>query len=268
MKLNLYDILQTVLNESVGQNEVTDAIDNRYRVFIDYSDEFNRAPGQRLIEPYCLGITKAGNPALRAYEYQGATLRGIPKWKLFRLDRITKWRPLRNSTFNLQPSEQGWPAPPYNENGDKTLIAIIDQVKFDNNNDGLYQPTLDRLRKQTDQLVNHSNAIDMTKLKDVPRGPIRQRRNNIYTSRPTSKQYAMFRKNVADSERDAEELKNYWGDYDKAEQEMNNNNILNHENDDLNNIRGPITNYDEDDYDDFDDYGYDYGYDKRNKRRR
>lgn len=254
MSLNLFDILNEVLNESVGQNEVTDAIDNRYRVFIDYSDEFNRAPGQRLIEPYCLGITKANNAALRAYEYQGATLRGIPHWKLFRLDRITKWKPLRNSKFNLPPNEQGWAAPPYNENGDNSLIAIIDQVKFDKNDDGLYQPSLDKLRKQTDQLVNHSNAIDLAKLKDIPQGPIRQRKNNVYTSRPTSKQYAMFRKNIADTERDAEELKNYWGDYDKAEQEKNSQYLSNIENgEESDNIRGPIERYD-DEEDSYEDY--------------
>ena len=78
MSLNLYTILESVLNESIDQNSVSNAIENRTRVLIDYSDENNNAPGQRLIEPYALGITKAGNLALRAYQYQGATLRGIP----------------------------------------------------------------------------------------------------------------------------------------------------------------------------------------------
>lgn len=240
MNLNLYDILEQVLNESINQNAVTDAIDNRYRVLIDYSDAENNAPGQRLIEPYVLGITRAGNLALRSYQYQGASLRGIPKWKLFRIDRITKWRPLKNSKFDLQPRDQGFDAPAYNETGDNSLVSVIDQIKFDNNDNGLYQPELDKLRKQTNQLVNHSNALDLSKLETMPRGPIRQKKNNIYTSRPNSKKYAEYRRNVDQTQRDAEHMQTYWGDYDKANQIRNQQNMLNHEDDDMSNIPGPI----------------------------
>lgn len=250
--LNLYNILQEVLNEQVDQNIVMDAIDNKYRAFIDYSDEKNRAPGQRLIEPYAFGITKAGNPALRAYQYQGATLRGVPKWKLFRLDRITKWRPLRNSKFELEPRDQGFNAPAYNEHGDNTMIKVIDQVKFDNgDNNGLYQPELDKLRKQTDQLVNHSNAIDLSKAETMPSGPIRQKKNNIYTSHPNSKTYAKYRQNVDNTQRNANDMNDYWADYDKAEQERMRQNG-NNNNDDSSNYAGPIYNGDDDDNDDFD----------------
>lgn len=253
MNLNLYDILEQVLNESVNQNAVMDAIDNRYRVLIDYSDAENNAPGQRLIEPYALGITRAGNLALRSYQYQGASLRGIPKWKLFRLDRITKWRPLKNSKFNLQPKDQGFDAPAYNEIGDNSLASVIDQVKFDSNDNGLYQPELDKLRKQTDQLINHSNALDLSKLKSVPKGPIRQKKNNIYTSRPNSKAYAQYRKNMADTERDAEQMKNYWGDYDKASQLRDMQNQVTQTDDDMNNIRGPLWNDNDENNNDYEE---------------
>lgn len=255
MRLNLYDILQTVLNEGVNQHAVMDAIDNRYRAFIDYSDEDNNAPGQRLIEPYALGLTKAGNLALRAYQYQGATLRGIPKWKLFRLDRMTKWRPLRNSKFNLQPKDQGFNAPAYNEHGDNTMISVIDQVKFNKPSEesGLYQPELDKLRQQTDQLVNHSNAISMAQLKDMPQGPIRQRRNNVYTSQPNSQKYKEYQKNIDRSQRTADDTAKYWGDYDKATQEAQDASTLRHKDDEMDSIHGPINDFnrEEDDYDDY-----------------
>lgn len=245
MRLNLYDILQSVLNESVTQGEVVDAINNRYRAFIDYSDEDNNAPGQRLVEPYALGITNAGNLALRAYQYQGATLSGIPKWKMFRLDRMRRWRPLRNSKFNLQPKDQGFDAPPYNSTGDKSMVSVLAQVKFKNGNDNLYQPSLDKMRRQTDQITNHSNALDLSKLEKTPTGPIRQRRNNVYTSRPTSKMYAQYRKNIADTQRDAEDTQKYWGDYDKAEQARE---AQMEKLSDLDAIQGPIKR--EEDHDD------------------
>lgn len=246
MSLNLYTILQNVLNESIDQNSVSKAIEKRTRVLIDYSDANNNAPGQRLIEPYVLGITKAGNLALRAYQYQGSTLRGIPKWKLFRLDRINKWRPLSNSTFELQPRDQGFDAPAYNKNGDNSLVSVITQVHFNKGSENLYQPSLDKLRKQTDQLVNHSNAIDLSKLNKVPTGPIRQRKNNVYTSRPNSKKYAQYRQNIDNTKRDANDMQKYWGDYDKAEQERQTLQRQTQKDDELNNYRGPIKDTDVD----------------------
>jgi len=45
MTLNLYEILQKVLNESVGSNEVSDAINNHNYVDITYVDEDSNAPG-------------------------------------------------------------------------------------------------------------------------------------------------------------------------------------------------------------------------------
>ena len=47
--LNLYDILQNILNESVSPSDVVDAIKNKYQVIITYSDEKNRAPKKSLI---------------------------------------------------------------------------------------------------------------------------------------------------------------------------------------------------------------------------
>lgn len=109
---------------------------------------------------------------------------------------------------------------------------------------------MDKLRKQTDQLVNHSNALDLSKLETIPSGPIRQKKNNIYTSRPNSKKYAQYRQNIADTERDADEMQKYWGDYDRAEQEKQAQQRQLHKDDDLDNYRGPIKDFDDEDYDD------------------
>ena len=248
----LKTLFESIITEEINITKVTDAIRKRKPVKITYkADDEPRGQGERIIHPVAYGISKAGNMVLRAFQPYGDTKTKTPHWKLFRLDRITKWRPLKNSKFNLQPKDQGFDAPAYNEIGDNSLASVIDQVKFDSNDNGLYQPELDKLRKQTDQLINHSNALDLSKLKSVPRGPIRQKKNNIYTSRPNSKAYAQYRKNMADTERDAEQMKNYWDDYDKASQLRDMQNQVTQTDDDMNNIRGPLWN-------DNDEYNNDY----------
>lgn len=129
MRLNLSDILHHVLNESVQPNEVVDAIKNKQQIIITYSDEENHAPQSRLIEPYVYGISKGGNPCIRAFQYQGDTFRGIPKWKLFRLDRITSWRP-NGQTFNMTPKKRGWNVEAYNEQGDNSMVQVLNKASF------------------------------------------------------------------------------------------------------------------------------------------
>ena len=218
MGINLFESLCRVMLESVETKPVIDAIQNRYRVKIKYSDEHNNAPGQRIIEPYAFGLSKSGNPVLRAFQYNGDSLRGIPQWKLFRLDRITSWIPTK-SVFELQPNEQGYGAPNYNENGDKAMSNVIAQVKFDKNEE-LYQPSLDRLRKQT-KMLKTAEPMSLRKLEQMPRGPIKQRKQNVYTSQPNSKKYDMIRKNIENTQNERNKA-DYWADYDKAYQETQN----------------------------------------------
>jgi hypothetical protein len=153
--LNLYDILQKVLNESVSPENVVDAINNKTQVIIKYSDEKNRAPEKRLIEPYVYGISRAGNSVFRAYQYEGDTFRGIPKWKLFRLDRVTDWQPTDNH-FNAQPRERGWNAEAYNEHGDNSMTTVLNQVSldYDETSDNPYEKGSDlyNIRKRTDAM--------------------------------------------------------------------------------------------------------------------
>jgi hypothetical protein len=190
--LNLYEILQQVLVENAFPKDVIDAINNKYRVIINYSDGENSAPNKRLIEPYAYGLSKAGNSVLRAYQYNGDTKRGIPKWKLFRLDRITSWQPT-NQHFNISPNQNGWSAEDYNENGDGSMQTVLSQVKFDNG-DNLYSPN-DRLNKErlkTNRLKN-STPININTMKEPSNqsGPIIEPKNtniNANTSASDIKQ--------------------------------------------------------------------------------
>jgi len=194
MALNLCEILQKVLNESVGSNEVTDAIGNHRYVEITYVDEKSNAPGKRLIQPYAYGITSAGNEALRAFQVEGDTLRGEPKWKLFLLNRVTSWRP-RKQTFNMPPREQGYDiAPEYNSEGDGTLAKVLFQANFDNLDD-----TLSFVKAQRDFVKNAPKINAKNSQGPVPYAN-QQRKKNVFTSQPNSQKYAQYAKNIKDTE--------------------------------------------------------------------
>jgi hypothetical protein len=172
--LNLYDILTNILSESVTPNEVNAAIDDKVQVIINYSDEENRAPKKRLIEPYAYGMTKGGNAVLRAYQYDGDTFRGKPKWKMFRLDRIQSWQPTEQH-FNASPKERGWQAEDYNEEGDRSMTTVFNQVKFDydqtSNNPYQKGSNLYNIRKKTDN-IKKSKPIKVDQMQDNKPGPV------------------------------------------------------------------------------------------------
>lgn len=135
MSLNLFGILQDVLsekrgtlNESVSPSDVIDSINKKVIVKIHYDDGEHHKTGTRFIEPFAYGLSKAGNDVLRAFQVESGpngTLRGTPKWKLFRLDRVTSWAPTKTQ-FELTPDEAGWANAYYfNKNGDKSMSQVL-----------------------------------------------------------------------------------------------------------------------------------------------
>lgn len=195
-KINLLEIYQQVLLESVPSQPILDAIHNRNYVEINYIDNDSNAPGLRLIQPYAYGLSKANNPVLRAFQVSGDSLRKR-FWKTFRLDRIVSWKP-RKQTFNVPPPMQGFDVPDYNQNGDESMSIVYDQVRFDNidTND-----TLTMARQQTQSIANAPKLVG----RNTP-GPIpyanQQRKNSVFTSQPNSKRYAEYAKNVQDAQND------------------------------------------------------------------
>ena len=197
--LNLYEILKEVLNESVSSDSVNDAINNKYRILINYDDEDNHATGTRLVEPYVLGYTRAGNLAFRGYQYEGDTVRGVPKWKLFRLDRVINWQPTKQK-FNVEPRDNGWSAESYNSNGDGSLTSILNQVSFDKKEE-LFSPNdrLNTLRKKTDRLKN-STPINISQMQNQPKpnnsGPITNNVTNSVSNQNTPDFQKMLDRNL------------------------------------------------------------------------
>ena len=102
----LTELLQEILlKESVSVNDIDDAMDNHKRVIINYhSKGEDVATGARVIEVYAYGLTKAGNPVIRAFQPYGDTTTKVPSWKFFRLDRISAWEDT-GQTFSRPASE-------------------------------------------------------------------------------------------------------------------------------------------------------------------
>ncbi len=86
------------LNEYVDRNKVMEMIRGHDVVFIYYAGSETINKGYRTIEIYTIGLSKAGNVVIRAWQQAGSTDSGvapkrandeIPGWRMFRLDGIT-----------------------------------------------------------------------------------------------------------------------------------------------------------------------------------
>lgn len=99
--------LKEILDESklllevsvdIWNDKIIDAVNNMRKMQITYDDEQGgKGKNNRYILPVAYGLSKAGNPVIRAYETMGSSKRGLtnppnkrefPKWKMFRVDRI------------------------------------------------------------------------------------------------------------------------------------------------------------------------------------
>ena len=127
--MKLYSLLNNLILETANRQEVETAIENHQTARIYYEGDETLARGWRWVEPYVLGLSKAGNLILRAYQIQGVTDTEQPGWKTFRIDKISNWVKTPK-TFYSPISDRDSRAPKYNENGDRSMITIYKQAKF------------------------------------------------------------------------------------------------------------------------------------------
>ena len=131
MSLGIYNTLKELILEAIDRSKVEDAIEKKRRIRIYYAGENGDVSGYRNIEPYVFGLSKAGNPIIRAWQINGVTDSESPMWKTFRLDKITDWRPYPNYFFDTPRDRYGTSsAPEYRENGDDSMTIIYKQAKF------------------------------------------------------------------------------------------------------------------------------------------
>jgi len=126
--MKLLESLSGLILEATSINDIKNSIEKKQVCTIYYTGDEPGGRGLREIEPVCLGRSKSNNLVLRAWDRTGASHTGylgtqpLPGWRLFRVDKITMYKPLR-SNFNE-------PRPNYNSNGDKSMNSVIINAKF------------------------------------------------------------------------------------------------------------------------------------------
>ena len=127
--MKLYNSLKTLILEVASLGAVRDAISKKNKCIIYYIGDEPGGRGLREIEPVCLGYSKSGNLVLRAWDYEGAShtaykgKQPLPGWRLFRLDKITMFRPTEDNFEE--------PRPNYNFNGDRSMTKVLINAQFD-----------------------------------------------------------------------------------------------------------------------------------------
>lgn len=121
-----------LLNESASVENVVKAMDNHSKVIINYhSDGKDNNTGTRVIEPIAYGLTKSGNPVIRAYQPYGDTTTMTPGWKFFRLDRISYWEETKEKFYDVP----NIPGQEINMDGDNTMSTVIKTFRSTIGND-------------------------------------------------------------------------------------------------------------------------------------
>ena len=128
--MKLQESLKGIINEIASLDSVINEIKNRHRVIIYYDGDEPGGRGIREIEPVCLGVSKAGNKVLRAWDNEGSSHTAylgdqpLPGWRLFRLDKILSNKPTGEVYNEIRPG--------YNLNGDKSMVSVMINAKFGN----------------------------------------------------------------------------------------------------------------------------------------
>ena len=96
------------------KSSICNAIKDRRQISIVYDT------GVRVVDPYLIGTTTAGNETLRAYQVEGYSERGgLPAWRMFTLKKISGVEILETS-FTIRPD--------YNPN-DKDMVRLSCRVE-------------------------------------------------------------------------------------------------------------------------------------------
>ena len=96
------------------KSSICNAIKNCRQISIVYDGQV------RIVDPYLIGITTAGNETLRAYQVRGYSERGgLPAWRIFTLKKISGVEIL-NTSFTIRPD--------YNPN-DQAMVRFSCRVE-------------------------------------------------------------------------------------------------------------------------------------------
>lgn len=136
--MRIKKIIKILLEEIASQSSpsvenVNNAINNHEKVIISYDGEGkDKFKGPRIIEIYAYGLTKSGNPVIRAFQQYPHLSKTIKGWKFFRLDKITSWN---NTGQTFQKPDTFGVYGEFNKEGDKTMSVVYNIAKFDDSDD-------------------------------------------------------------------------------------------------------------------------------------
>jgi hypothetical protein len=157
--MKLQESLKGLILEIASIESVVNSIKKKQVIVLYYTGDAPGGDGLRTIEPVCLGVSKAGNKVLRAWDYEGAShtatlgTQPLPGWRLFRLDKITSYKP-NGQVFNEM-------RPKFNPNGDKSMVSIITLANFGQPSQPSIIPQELQQPQQTPQ-PNNDAIIDRT----------------------------------------------------------------------------------------------------------
>lgn len=127
--MKLLNVVKNLIVETASFQDLVDAVKKRKKLIIYYDGDEPGGRGLREIEPVCIGHSKANNKVLRAWDNEGSShtaYKGeqpLPGWRLFRIDKILSVKPT-GEIYNE-------PRPNYNSNGDRSMVTVIINAKFD-----------------------------------------------------------------------------------------------------------------------------------------
>lgn len=135
---NIYNIFNNIiledislLKESISRGDVIKAIDSNLRYRIWYQGQNEDTAHERLVDFYAYGTSKAGNEVVRIFQPFGFTTTSNGRWKLLRLDRITRMEPTKYNIGNKSIDQYSSNIPAFNRTGDNSMVNVryIKKVK-------------------------------------------------------------------------------------------------------------------------------------------
>jgi hypothetical protein len=227
---------RNLLTEGVNDAGIIDAIQNHEYLYIYYTGDDGNKMGYRTIRPYVLGVSKAGNDVLRAWQdnpknsadFENRPTRtdsyqhdywtdekgAKPGWRMFRVDKISKVYPTGRKFHN----ENGLVMIPagYHEGGDADMTSIKASVstkkepdfdyKYDKEFQGQEIPRGD-LRKQKWDSIRRGNtakrkitADDVVKLRDIASNVYKKNRGRLLVAIDNKNNFQLI--DVKDKERE------------------------------------------------------------------
>lgn len=108
---------------------IVDLINNNRAAKIYYQGVQEDKPAWRTVLPVAYGnrTTKQGkHDYIRGWQWEGPSVRGVPKWKLFRKDRIIDWDMSTTEVIKRVPDSN------YNPNGDAWMDILYTNAIFEN----------------------------------------------------------------------------------------------------------------------------------------